>query len=304
MTDYLLETFSHDEIETIIAHEFGHIKYRHIHVYLMFSLAYFLCYLLFYIHIGPFLEKFVGNGPITSATITISFFYLYFVLLFRYFSRKFERQADLYAVEITGKPVVFQEALWRLSEVNYIPRAMKRLSEILHTHPSINRRLEFINQMISGAKDTLRYKKPLVEAKLILFATPILFALLIFGGADIFLPPADVHYEIGRQYYNEALKEEENSDKLPSPSSPLPKGVRELSSPKKHSAKLDKAFQEFQKAIELDTEHEDAHYGLGVVYMELGDLKKAVEQFKRVLEINPESKKAIKALKVIVEQLE
>ncbi|MBM3234761.1 tetratricopeptide repeat protein [Candidatus Poribacteria bacterium] len=304
MTDYLLENFSHDEIETIVAHEFGHIKYRHIHVYLMFSLAYFLCYLLFYIHIGPFLEKFVGNGPIAGATITISFFYLYFVLLFRYFSRKFERQADLYAVAITGKPVVFQEALWRLSEVNYIPRAIKRLSEMLHTHPSINRRLEFINRMIAGDRKAVRYKKPLVEAKLILFATPILFVLLIFGGADMFLPPADVHYEIGRQYYNEALKEEENNAKLPSPASPLPKGVRELSSPKKRSAKLDKAFQEFQKVIELDAEHEDAHYALGAVYMELGDLKKAVEEFKRVLEINPDNTNAQKTLKIIEAQVE
>ncbi|MFQ6041708.1 MAG: M48 family metalloprotease [Candidatus Poribacteria bacterium] len=293
MTDYLLESFSHDEIETIIAHEFGHIKYRHIHVYLMFSLAYFLCYLFFYGYAQPFLAKFVGSGPIASAAITISFFYLYFVLLFRYFSRKFERQADLYAVEITGKPEVFKEALWRLSEVNYIPRVMKRLSEILHTHPSINRRLEFINRMMSGARDVLRYKKPLVEAKLVLFATPILFALLIFRGPDMFLPPADVHYEIGRQYYNEALKEE--NDNHPQLASAEKKNSEE---------KLEKALQEFQKAVELDAEHEDAYYGLGVVYMELGHLRESVEAFKRILEINPESKKAKKALRVILEQLE
>ena len=295
MTDYLLENFTHDEIETIIAHEFGHIKYRHIHVYLMFSLTYFLCYLLFYSYVEPLLEQFVGNGPIASATITIGFFYMYFVLLFRYFSRKFERQADLYAVEITNKPQAFMEALWRLSEVNYIPRTMKWLFEILHTHPSINRRLEFITRVVAGGRDTVRYKKSLVEAKLVFWATPILFASLIFSGPDVFLPPADVHYEIGRQYYNESLKEKEKNNKVPHPPP----------SEKKHAAeKLERAFQEFQKAIELDAEHEDAHYGLGVVYMELGNLKEAVGEFKRILKINPENTKAYRALKIILEQLE
>jgi Zn-dependent protease with chaperone function len=294
MTDYLLESFSHDEIETIVAHEFGHIKYRHINVYLMFSLAYFLCYVLFYGYAQPFLAKFVGNGPIASATITISFFYLYFVLLFRYFSRKFERQADLYAVEITGKPEVFKAALWRLAEVNYIPRVMKRLSEILHTHPSINRRLEFINRMILGDREVLRYRKHLVEAKLVFFATPILFAWLIFSGPDIFLPPAEIHYEIGRQYYNEALEEENDN----------PPQLTTSTDKKRPEAKFDRALQEFHKAVELDAEHEDAYYGLGVVYLELGHVKKAVEAFKQVLEINPASKKAKKALRVILEQVE
>ena len=296
MTDYLLENFSHDEIETIIAHEFGHIKHRHIHVYLMFSLAYFLCYLLFYSYVGPFLERFVGNGPIASAVITLSFFYVYFVLLFRYFSRKFERQADSYAVEITGKPEVFKGALWRLSEVNYIPRAMKLLSEILHTHPSINRRLEFINRAVSNGRGATRYKKSLIEAKLILFATPILFASVIFKSPDMFLPPADIHYEIGRQYYNEAIEEKDQNNKLPQCLTFLDR--------KQVTEKLKKSFQEFQQAIELDAEHEDAHYGLGVVYMELGHLRKAVEEFKRILIINQESHKAKKALKIIGEQLE
>ena len=63
---------------------------------------------------------------------------------------------------------------------------------------------------------------------------------------------------------------------------------------------MKKSFQEFQQAIELDAEHEDAHYGLGVVYMELGKLKKAVEEFKRILIINQESHKAKKALRMIL----
>jgi len=296
MTDYLLANFSHDEIETIIAHEFGHIKHRHIHIYMMFSFAYFMCYLLFYSYIGPFLEKLAGDGPIVNAAITVSFFYVYFVLLFRYFSRKFERQADSYAVEITAKPEIFKEALWRLSEVNYIPRAMKWLAEIVHTHPSIDRRLEFINQMSYGDRKTVRYKKTLAEAKLVLLVTPILLAFLVFNGTEMFLPPADVHYEIGRQYYNEALEEkEERNDKISPPNSLSPKQI---------DKKLNRAFQEFQKSVELDGEHEDAHYALGVVYMELGELKKAFEEFKRVLEINPESRKARKALKIILEQVE
>jgi tetratricopeptide (TPR) repeat protein len=107
------------------------------------------------------------------------------------------------------------------------------------------------------------------------------------------LPPAEIHYEIGRQYYHEAIKEE--NDNPPQLASMDKKAFEE---------KLEKAFQEFQKAVELDAEHEDAYYGLGVVYLELGHLKQSAEAFTRVLEINPASKKARKALRVILEQVE
>ena len=279
VTDYLLANFSHEEIEAIVAHEFGHIRYRHIHIYLAFSFAYFACYTLFYGYIGPLLIRLVGSGPIANAMITIAFFYIYFVLLFRYFSRKFERQADLYAVEITGKPEVFQQALWKLAAVNYIPRAMKKLFEILHTHPSIVRRIEFIDYLSSGGMKAERYKNFLLEAKLVLFATPVLLGMLLLVGQNVLSAPADIHFDKGRQYYKEAVKNKSGHKK------------------ESAAAYFHRAAEEFHATIALEPEYEDAHYALGLIHAELDDLQTAAENFQRVLEINPEHSDARKYLK-------
>jgi len=266
VTDVLLENFTTEEIETIIGHEFGHIKYKHLLIYLAFSLAYFICYTLFFVYIVPFWEKLFGSNSISEAIVTIIFFIIYFVLIFRYLSRKFERQADFYAISITNAPEAFKRALLKLSYMNYVPQKIKRWMELFHTHPSIYRRLEFVDNVVAGNKNALKYNHTLLEAKLSLFLLPFLF-LLFFINVNKIIPPAEVHYEKGRQYLQEKM--------------------------------VDDAIDEFNKAVAADANFVDAHYILALIYSKEEKWHQARRHLLEILKIDKNNKDAKEVLEEI-----
>ncbi|MBD3185035.1 M48 family metalloprotease [Candidatus Poribacteria bacterium] len=261
LTDHLLNNFTIDEIETVAAHEMGHIKYKHALSYLIFSFGYLTFYIFLYIHIFPFIQRLnLGTTYIgfLGAAATLTGFYLYFVFIFRFLSRRFERQADLYAVDVTGKPDTFKSALMRLAAVNYIPRKTPRIFDVIKTHPSILRRLEFIDKGMNELSSVVRYKKAMLHMKYTLAIIFLAVLTLFITSKESLFPPAEIHYEIGRQYAIEGM--------------------------------IDEAIVEFSNAIKLDPESEMAHYALGVLYAQKGSLDQAVEELEKALEINPGNK--------------
>lgn len=115
------------------------------------------------------LEKYSFLSSIGS----LLFFVLYFIFGFRYVSRRFEHQADLYAVSLTNKPEAFIAALERLALFNSIPISVRRILELFNTHPSIHRRVEFIYRFLKGDTETDRYQNYLIEAKMLVILIPI-----------------------------------------------------------------------------------------------------------------------------------
>jgi STE24 endopeptidase len=107
LSDLLLETMKDDEIEAVFAHELGHVVHRHMWWYLLFMAA-----LLMFAE-GPFmtLVRLVPGMEVTAAMtapqrmevwawrdqISVVFTFVTFVLMFGFLSRRFERQADVYA---------------------------------------------------------------------------------------------------------------------------------------------------------------------------------------------------------------
>ena len=188
LTDTLLKYFTDDQIETIVAHELGHIRFRHIPTYVLFSCLYLLSYPLFLFLIEQrILElipaQFLEQYPIISSVGSLTYFVLYFIFGFRYISRRFENQADLYAASLTNKPEAFISALERLALFNNIPRAVRRIVEFFNTHPSIHRRVEFIQRYINGDVGISRYYNYLFETKILLILLPFFLAasaILIF----------------------------------------------------------------------------------------------------------------------------
>ena len=182
LTDALLTYFSDEEIETIVAHEFGHVRYNHIPTYFIFSMTYFLGYAIFSIYVGGPILSLLPESAILTSIEAIVFLFLYFVLLFGYLSRRFEHQADLYAVALTGNPEAFKSALNRLSRLNFVPYSIQRVFEIFHTHPSIHRRIELIDRFEEKDSGSLRYQRYLVEVKILFVLLPVLmFILILFG---------------------------------------------------------------------------------------------------------------------------
>ena len=116
ITPALLETLTLEELEAVMAHEIGHIKRKHMLLYLLiisgfsvlvgFTLEPFTFFILsrdsFYL-----LLKKTGEAPETVITVmmavtTLLLMILYFRYLFGFFIRNFERQADLHVFGALG----------------------------------------------------------------------------------------------------------------------------------------------------------------------------------------------------------
>ena len=132
--DTLLEKMNHDEILSVLAHEAGHWKKKHvlkmiivlelislIGIYISFRILQTdILTALFHIKQGTFFAKVIILGFIGGI---ISF---PFIPLSNYVSRRFEREADRFACELTGNSESMASALIKLSKDN--------LSN-LHPHP-------------------------------------------------------------------------------------------------------------------------------------------------------------------------
>lgn len=185
LTDALLEYFTDEEIETVVAHELGHIRYRHIPTYMLFALFYLLSYWFFYVLVEAPLVAHFGESQILPTLCSLVFLIVYFVFIFRYLSRRCEHQADLYAASLTKKPEAFKNALMKLAVLNSVPKSIQRFFEIFNTHPSIHRRIDFINQWIAQNLAIQRYKSYLLEVKILIALLPI-FGILALYVAKVF----------------------------------------------------------------------------------------------------------------------
>lgn len=110
VTEGLLRYLDPAEIDTVIAHEIGHVKKRHLLFYLFFFVGYMLLsyatfdltiYAILYAEPIYRLINITGLDQATVTTtlfsmITILVFLIYFRYIFGFFMRNFERQADTY----------------------------------------------------------------------------------------------------------------------------------------------------------------------------------------------------------------
>jgi Zn-dependent protease with chaperone function len=116
ITPALLETLTLDELDAVMAHEIGHVKKRHMLLYLLIIAGFsilagfifepFTFFLLsrdsFYTLLG-FTGLSVENMlSVFMGALVLGFMVLYFRFLFGYFIRNFERQADLHVFEAIG----------------------------------------------------------------------------------------------------------------------------------------------------------------------------------------------------------
>lgn len=150
LSDNILYNMKEDEIETVIAHEVGHYRHKHI-LRNIFLSALFQLLIFFLIHhiilaVYPdYLRSF--NDMLAAFPLFILCFSVLNMLLstplLNAVSRYHERQADRYALEVTGNPDAFIRAMAGLANRNlsnaYPGRAIKW---IYYSHPPVGERLE------------------------------------------------------------------------------------------------------------------------------------------------------------------
>jgi len=146
--DTLLQQFTPEQIESVLAHELGH----HVHRDIVRGLAAqaILTFVTFVIadvalragarHLG--LEGLADPAGLPWLVLVLSAVGLVLVPLGNTFSRMVERQADDFALRTTRDPSAFVGAMETLARLNLAERRPHRLKEILlYSHPAIERRI-------------------------------------------------------------------------------------------------------------------------------------------------------------------
>ena len=158
LADTLLEKFSDDEVEAVLAHELGHHVHRHVFQGLTLQVA--ATFLGFYLA-DAVLRRFSGyfgfsgladvaNLPLLALVGTA----LSLILLpaVNAHSRAMERQADAYALGAIPSKLAFVSSMRKLAELNLAEQHPPGWIEfIFHSHPSIEKRIAFAEQFNSGS---------------------------------------------------------------------------------------------------------------------------------------------------------
>ncbi len=110
-SDALLDVLTYEECEAVLCHEIGHIKNSHTPLYLLFTAGFVLFVMS---GMGLFSAE-LQQSHFFAAPILIALTCIYWRFVFGFVSRKFERQADLYAAEMMGSPVPIALALEKIS---------------------------------------------------------------------------------------------------------------------------------------------------------------------------------------------
>jgi STE24 endopeptidase len=148
LADTLLDNYTADEIEAVLAHELGHHVHRHIlkSIFVQAAITLFgfwaANWTLHYAVDQHWFEELsdFANLPLLALVSVVLSFLLMPAL--NSYSRFNERQADRYAFETTASVEPFISSMNKLAEQNLAERTPSRWVEwFFHSHPSISRRL-------------------------------------------------------------------------------------------------------------------------------------------------------------------
>lgn len=148
LADTLLDNYSPDEIEAVLAHELGHHVHRHILksifvqaaiTLLGFWAANFALHYAVDQHMFEELSDFANLPLLALVSIVLSFLLM---PALNAYSRFNERQADRYAFESIPNVKPFISSMNKLAEQNLAERTPSKWVEwFFHSHPAISRRL-------------------------------------------------------------------------------------------------------------------------------------------------------------------
>lgn len=147
--DNMIDRYSTDEIEVVLAHELGHHVHKHIWQLLIWESLLMLVGLF----IGSLMLNWVVNIQHYYLALTDPATMLFFALLVGIFSlvimpllnvnsRRCEYQADEYALQATNKAEAFKNAMVRLANQNLAELEPSPIIEFLfYSHPAVSKRL-------------------------------------------------------------------------------------------------------------------------------------------------------------------
>ncbi len=159
LSDTLLEKFTPEEIAVVFAHELGHYQKRHIPKNMILSAfvifgAFYLCGVLYDITRAAYGYTSLHEiAALPQLFFHLTLFGLIVMPLTNGLSRRFEREADRFALELTGDRAAFVSAMEKLADVNLADREPHPLTEFfLYSHPSLKKRIDYARSFEPGDK--------------------------------------------------------------------------------------------------------------------------------------------------------
>jgi len=157
LIDTLLQQYSPDEVEVILAHELGHHLHRDILKFvaiqaIIILLAFYLADLVLKVSLSP-----LGFQGITDVAafpllfLSLAAFSLLVTPLVNAYSRHLEKSADEAALKLTTNPRAFVTAVTKLTDQNLSVAAPSRWVELLfYDHPSYTKRVELARRYLDN----------------------------------------------------------------------------------------------------------------------------------------------------------
>lgn len=149
LSDTLLEKFTPDEIAVVFAHEAGHYKHKHIVKNILFSTviifaSFFLCSVLHSMTIKAMgFENVFELAALPALVFYLTLSGLIMMPVTNFISRRYEFQADEYALKATSDLDSFVTTMEKLAQINLADKEPHPAVEFFfYSHPSIRRRIE------------------------------------------------------------------------------------------------------------------------------------------------------------------
>lgn len=188
VTKALLQLLGTEEIEQVIAHEIGHVKRRHLVLYLLFFIGFMLVsYALsiasyYFIFLNTTIVKLILQWGYDLETVFKAFsssllivgVVVYFRFLFGYFMRNFERQADGYVFRL------FPSAQPLINTFGKIVTSSGQSADKPNWHHfSIRQRVDFLRQCEISPRQILRHDRKMRQSIAAFLTGLVLLALSV-----------------------------------------------------------------------------------------------------------------------------
>lgn len=174
LTRYLLSIFTPQQVESVVAHELGHLRLGHVATYMIYSINLILLSVMLKLGVIAYFPEYYTTSTIASLAEML-FFLVFFAVTFTALARFSEHQADAFAAAATD-PQVFASGLETLNSMILPPPSI--IPPWLLTHPQIQDR---ISRVRSGAGHKIA--DLLSQARLIRYSLVVLGMVLLLAAS-------------------------------------------------------------------------------------------------------------------------
>jgi Zn-dependent protease with chaperone function len=190
VTPALLHFLHSRELDAVMAHEIGHVKKKHLLLYLFFFVGYMLLtftgfnlIVYFTIYIEPAYRFLIIAGvdreslvSVLVSVFLIVIFIIYFRYLFGYFMRNFERQADVYVYELLDNALPLISSLKKIAVISGHPPDRPNWH-----HFSIKERIDYLKKCEIDRRWVSKHHRKIQKGIMIYIVGMILSGIAVYN---------------------------------------------------------------------------------------------------------------------------